>query len=869
MTEPALPTGTPTFLFTDIEGSTRLLDELGAAYKDTLELHRRLLLDAFATQAGIPLGSEGDSFFVVFANASQAVAAALEGQRALAGATWPQGRTVRVRMGIHTGEADVVGDNYVGMAVHVAARVSAAGHGGQVLVTDITAQLAGSPPATDLGRHRLKDVGEVRLLQLRAPGLDEEFPPLRSLSSLPNNLPAAVDVFVGRLMELNEIRQSLGECRLVTLTGPGGCGKTRLALEVATALLPTFADGVWFVGLATASDETRVIPAIAETLHVQDRPEGSSLESVIAWLRERELLLLLDNAEHVVEAVGDVCQQLLAACPRLRIVVTSRELLGVRGERAMRTPPLAVPEDAALAGVSDAVELFLTRASAAAPDFDPGRADLALVTQLCRRLDGLPLAIELAAARLRSLSLEQLAKRIDDRFRLLSGGARADLPRQRTLEAVVAWSYELLTEGERLVFVRLSVFPSHFTLEMAEAVVSGGAVDELDVVDHLSRLVEKSLVATVEVGGELRYRLLETLRQYGQDRLLEAGEADALRDRLLDWSLAATAAIEAVMRTPAMDDELREAQLNAETHRGSMAWAGLRDRHVDALRIASMVPIVHNKAERRVEIVARLAAAEASGELGDFARGSAYATIGNLANEQTDWTGAVEAERQAAECFGRIGAHRLAAWARYVSVHAAWGLGDLESLDRELDDALAYFRSSDDAMGLGYSLWVASLRDADLARAAEQASEADALLRKANVPMGIAHNAEGRGIIALEAGDVAAAASFISEALQLFSEYENLGCAAHALEAAAVVIARATPGSPVGPELLAAAEVLRLRSGQGHRPWEIRARLGAIEDLVGPEDAGASAGGREHDLRSATQLAQSALRRSTDVRAER
>ena len=869
MTGQALPTGTPTFLFTDIEGSTRLLDDLGATYKETLELHRRLLLGAFADHGGVAVGSEGDSFFVAFANASAAVGAAIDGQRALAGASWPEDRRVRVRMGIHTGEADVVGDTYVGMAVHVAARVSAAGHGGQVLVTDVTAQLAGSPEARDLGRHRLKDVGEVRLLQLKAPGLDEDFPALRSLSSLPNNLPAAVDVFVGRQMELGELRAALDENRLVTLTGPGGSGKTRLALEVAATLLPSFADGVWFIGLASASDDSRIVPAIAQALHIEDRFDASTVDSVAAWLAERETLLLLDNCEHVVEAVGAACQRLLAACPRLRILCTSRELLGVRGERAMRTPPLGVPDDPALAGVSDAVELFLTRAVAAAPNFDAGRADLGVVVQLCRRLDGLPLAIELAAARLRALSLTQLAARLDDRFRLLTGGTRADLPRQRTLEAVVAWSYDLLTDAERTVFMRLSVFPSHFTLEMAEAVVAGGVVDALDVVDHVSRLVEKSLVITLEVAGSLRYRLLETLRQYGQDRLMEGGETDVLRDRLLDWAMSGTAGIEEVLRTPAMDDALLEAQVNAVTYRASMEWAGLRGRHADALRIAAMVPIAHNKAERRAEIVRRLETAEAEGDLGDFARGSAYATIGNLAYEQSDWAGAVEADLRAVECFQRIGADRLAAWAQFLSVHAAWGLGDLETVDRLLEEATAFFRASGDEMGLGYSLWVAAQRNADLEEAAAQATEADLLLRRARVPMGIAHNAEGRGIIALERGDLSSSSSFISEAIELFAEYDNLGCTAHAIEAAAVVVARTSPGSVLGPELLAAAEALRVRSGQGHRPWEVRARLGAIEDLMSSvaaaDEEAARRSGQDHDLRSAADLALVALRRVTDV----
>ena len=861
----ALPTGTPTFVFTDIEGSTKLLDALGPRYKDTLDLHHRLLLAAFDRHGGIPVGTEGDSFFVAFASASAAVAAAADVQRALAAAAWPDDRRVRVRIGIHTGEADVVGDTYVGMAVHVAARVSAAGHGGQVLLTDVTAQLAGGPSVVDLGRHRLKDVGDLHLLQLRGDGLETDFPPVRSLSSLPNNLPAAVDVFIGRQMELAEIRAALEENRLVTLTGAGGSGKTRLALEAASAVLPTFADGVWFVPLATATDETRIVPTITQALHIQDRPDEPILDTVTAWLRDRETLLLLDNCEHLVEPVGAVAHHLLTACPKLRILATSREFLDVRGERAMRTPPLGVPDDPGLAGISDAVELFVIRAAAAAPSFDPARADLDLVAQLCRRLDGLPLAIELAAARLRSLSLEQLAKRLDDRFRLLTGGARTDLPRQRTLEAVVAWSYELLTEEERAVFERLSVFPHHFTLEMAEAVAAGGIVDELDVVDHVCRLVEKSLVTTVDVDGAQRYRLLDTLRQYGQDRLLESGTADELRDRLLEWAMAGVAEIEAVIRTPAMDDALRAAQADAVTYRSLLEWAAFRGRHRDALRIASMVPIDPNKHERRDEVVRRLSSAEAAGELDDFVRGSALSAIGNLAYEQSDWDGALAADAEAVAAFERAGEPRLATWARYLSVHAAWGRGDMETLDRLLAETTAAFRELGDEMGLGYALWVASLRNPDLDAATEQAAEADALLRRLGVPMGIAHNLEGRGIVAFERGDVDEASRHIAEAIEMFTDYQNLGCAAHAIEAAAVVIARTAPESTTAPELLAAADALRERSGQGHRPWEVRNRLGVLEHLmpdVGAEDRETiRQAGVQHDLTSAANLALASLRR--------
>jgi len=320
---------------------------------------------------------------------------------------------------------------------------------------------------------------------------------LAALSASRNNLPTPVDSFIGRQIELAEITEAVRAYRMVTLTGPGGSGKTRLALEAAASLMPEFADGVWLVTLVTVNDGQRLPGTVAQVLGVSERADEAIADTLQGWLQGRDLLLILDNCEHVVEAVSGFCERLLPACSRLRILATSREFLDVRGEHAIQTPPLAVPDDPALAPLSDAVQLFLARAAAGAPWFRPDEADLRTVMQVCRRLDGLPLAIELAAARLRALSLSQLAARLDDQFWLLTGGSRAQVPRQRTLEATVAWSYDLLSEVEQRAFARLAVFPDHFTFDMAEAVVSEPPVSELDVVDIVARLVDKSLVTTV------------------------------------------------------------------------------------------------------------------------------------------------------------------------------------------------------------------------------------------------------------------------------------------------------------------------------------------------------------------------------------
>lgn len=827
-----LPRGTVAFLFTDIEGSTQLLETYGDAYAAALMRHRELLIAACTDHGGVVVRPEGDALFVAFQKASDAIGAAVAGQRAVTAEPWPGDMVLRVRMGLHAGEVDVVHDDYVGMSVHVAARVSSAAHGGQVLVTEETSRLAGDLETLDLGLHRLKDVGEFRLLQLLGPGLLESFPPPRTATVLPNNLPAQVDSFIGRQQELADVKKAVGTDRLVTLTGAGGSGKTRLALEAAEALLPDFVDGVWLIPLASLTDERRLVEFVAQTLRVSDQPTEAIADSLERWLRERRLLLVLDNCEHVIHAAVEFCDRYLQACRGLRIVATSREILGLRGERALSTPPLSVPEDDGLVADCDAVNLFVERAEAVA---GPGCFDLAqlpLVAQVCRRLDGLPLAIELAAARTRSMSIDQIATRLGDRFRLLTGKADGHLSRSRTLEAVVAWSFELLSETEKKAFGRLSIFPDHFSLEMAEAVIADDATEEADVLDLVSRLVDKSLVSTVLGPDGRRFRLLETLREYGTGRLMSDDAVDDARRKLFAWAVRDTKELSRVMRTPAMDDALRQATINAATFRAVMDWALEHGEPAAALRIASLVPITTHRGERRDEILRCLGAAERNGEVDDLSVGEAWAAIGNIAFEQDDPTASRTANRRAIEHFLAAGRSRLAAWTQYLDVHAAWAAGELDEVDRLVEEAIRHFRSERDQMGLGYCLWVASQRTGDLGAGAALAAEADQLLREAGVPLGVAHNVEGRGIIAYEQGRFAEAAGFVAEAVTTFASYENLGCTAHAVEAAAVIIGVKPSGRPVALELLASAEELRVQSGQGHRPWEIRSRLGSIESRI-------------------------------------
>ena len=687
---------------------------------------------------------------------------------------------------------------------------------------------------------------------------------IAALTASRNNLPTPVDSFVGRQMELGEITEAIRAGRLVTLAGPGGSGKTRLALEAAASLMREFADGVWFVALATISEGQRLPGTVAQVLGVSDRADEDIVDTLQAWLRNRELLLILDNCEHVVEAAGGFCERLLPTCGRLRILATSREFLDLRGEHAIQTPPLAVPDDLALASLSDAVQLFLARAAARAPWFQPDEADLGTVMQICRRLDGLPLAIELAAARLRALSLAQLAARLDEQFWLMIGGSRTEIPRQRTLEAVVAWSYNLLSEVEQRTFARLAVFPDHFTMEMAEAVVPGFGVGELEVVDILSRLVNKSLVTTVNAPDGLRYQLLEMLRQYGWHRLIEGGEAGRIQEGLFTWAMSGVEQLEMVIRTPAMDDALQKAAINAVTYHAAMRWADSHGKDGAALRIAAMVPLSLHGWERRTEILARLTRAEGEGQLDDVVAGHAWTAIANLSFEQSDWQASLQASTRAFEHFRAAGLPRLTAWAQYFCSISAWGAGQLAESEYLVTEVIANFRRERDDMGLGWSLCMAALRSADPEAAKQMAAEADELLRRVGVPMGVAHNLEGRGIIAFEAGELSEAANFLTQAIQAFASYGNIGCTAHALEAAAVVIAAASRDrDSLAAELLTAAEQFRRQSGQQHRPWEMRARLGPLKDRIvaasATPDTAAPVPGRQYTLSVASMLAAQAL----------
>jgi predicted ATPase/class 3 adenylate cyclase len=539
--------GTLTFLFTDVEGSTRLARKLGdGRWAQVLEEHRRILRAAFQAHGGREVDAQGDAFFVVFAQATNAALAAIEGQRALSGHDWPEDSPVRIRVGLHTGEAVLRGGHYIGQEVHRASRICDAGHGGQIVASRATAELIGQslPEGAalhELGPHHLKDLEEPqRLFQLDGPGLRSDFPLLRSLET-PHNLPAERSSFVGRAKEIEALRRSLVEHRNVTLTGIGGSGKTRLALRVANLVLGHFRDGAFFVELASVSDPDLLPQTIATSAGIsladslgaasQRTPE----DRLISALAQQECLLVIDNCEHLVDPVADLLDRVLEACPGVTILATSREALGVEGEHITRVPSLSVPDELSDTESAEAVMLFVQRASAAKSDFALDADSREPVAEICRRLDGIPLAIEFAAARVSHLSPRQIADRLQDRFRLLTGGRRR-IQRQQTLAGALDWSHDLLVMGEQVLFRRLAVFAGSFGIDATEVICSSGEVSADSVLDILGSLVAKSLVVpAADDAGEARYRLLETVRMYASEKLAGAGEAEAVRQRHRDW----------------------------------------------------------------------------------------------------------------------------------------------------------------------------------------------------------------------------------------------------------------------------------------------------------------------------------------------
>jgi predicted ATPase/class 3 adenylate cyclase len=670
-----LPTGTVTFLFTDIEGSTRLLEELGTdRYELLQDEHAAILRGAIEGGGGTIVRVEGDAFFAAFPTPAGALRAAVSAQRDLTAHPWPEDAAFRVRMGLHSGEGRLGGGDYIGLDPNRAARIAAAAHGGQVVISDATRalvehQLLDGVALRDLGVHRLKDIAHAEhLFDLVIDGLPSDFPALKTLDARPNNLPLQLTSFVGRQAEIAEAVRLMGQNRLVTLTGPGGTGKTRLALAVGTELLSSFPDGVFLVELAALVDPGQVCPTICEVLGVREEPGRDLIDTLVNRLMGQELLLILDNFEHLLEAVP-VVGEVLRRVGAVRILATSRTPLGLYGEQELPVPPLARPDpldlpEPEVLSRSEAVALFLDRAREARPSFQVTDENSAAVAEICARLDGLPLAIELAASRINVLSPQAILSRLDRRLDLLTGGARNVPERQRTLRGAIDWSYDLLEKPERLLFARLSAFAGGADLEAAEAVCNPDGDLEVATLDGLASLVDTGLVRRAETTGDPRFGMLETIREYARERLDADWDADETRRRHANYFLELA--------------EASERDITAEDHAGLQRL----DLEHDNIQAAFRWTIENGEAERGMVAAATIWRFWLfRGQLG-------------IGQAWLDRLLAVPGERTEARARAHEAAGSLAYWQ-----------ADLPKTERHYEDALAIYRDLGDRAGIARALY--------------------------------------------------------------------------------------------------------------------------------------------------------------------
>ena len=881
-----LVAGTVTLVFTDIEGSTLLLEQLKDRYANVLSDHHRLLREAFGMRGGSEHDAAGDGLYFTFPSARAALAGAVDAQRAVLAHTWPDGVSVRVRMGLHTGEPVSADVGLVGLDVHRAARIAAAGHGGQILLSQTVRDLVGRevPPGVslvDLGEHRLKDLADSqRLFQAVAGGLPADFPALRTIESRPNNLPRQLSSFVGRQRELGDARAILKGAPLLTLTGPGGVGKTRLSLQIAADVLDEFEDGCWVVELGALADEGLVLESIAAALGVAEQPGRPLSSTLVDHLRTRRVLVLLDNCEHLLEATARHAHVLLTGCPTLRILATSREALGISGESVFPVPSLGLPDadrpaTAEQASQWEAVRLFVDRAAAVDPNFRLTDQNARAVIQVCQRLDGIPLALELAAARVRALPVEQIAARLDDRFRLLTGGSRVAVTRHQTLRATIDWSYDLLSEDERAVLRRMSVFAGGGTLSAAEAVCLGGEVTKGDVLDLLSRLVDKSLVvsgASVSeasgsnaVAAEGRFRLLETVRQYARERLLDSGETEAAFRRHRDWYLALVERAKPDFFSgppPAQwlevfdreHDNLRAALEWSSTEPGG-TQAGLRmtaalwryweirgyfvegrrwlertlaatDGDVSSLRANALTGagiLAHIQGDYPAALAFHEQSLVQHRQLGNpHSIAHAAHNLANVAADQGDYTRARELYREHNEISRSLGDRRATAIGLINLADAVSRHGDVSGARSHFEESVEILRQIGDRWGIAFALdsWaLAASRSSDLELARSLHEDALAISRELGDERGVARTLMHLAEVAAHEGDLTRATSLYRECLHIRHALRDMPGIATAMEKLAwVVMADAAEDAT---RLLGAAEALRESI---HAPVPVAAR---------------------------------------------
>jgi predicted ATPase/class 3 adenylate cyclase len=868
------PTGTVTFLFTDIEGSTRLWERNPEAMQQALARHDEILRDVIEQHGGYDFKTVGDAFCCAFSTASDALEAALVAQRALLGAKWGDTGPLRVRMTLHTGATEERDGDYFGPPLNRVARLLSAGHGGQVLLSAaaqemVRDQLPAGTGLRDLGELRLKDLFRPeRVFQLVASDLPSEFPPLRTLDYYRNNLPIQPTPLVGREKEVAEVCEWLSrpEVRLLTLTGAGGTGKTRLALQAAAELTEEFEEGVFFVSLAAISDPELVVGAVAGTLGVKEMGGRPVLETLTDYLREKQLLLILDNFEQVLEA-APIVSELLSAAPNLKVLATSRIPLRLYGEHEYSVPSLALPDlQRAPSGERltqyEAVRLFIERAQAAKADFSVTNDNALAVAQICHRLDGLPLAIELAAARIKLLTPQAMLARLGNRLKLLTGGAR-DLPeRQRTLRATLEWSHALLEWDERALFGRLSVFARGRTLEAIEAVCDPEGDLAVEVLDGVGSLVDKSLLRQEEgVGGEPRFVMLETVHEFAREKLEESGEGEKVRRRHAAFFLAFAEGVEPRLWGPEDTMWLHRLEAELDNMREALSWALERGEAELGLRLAAALwrfweaRGYYDEGRRWLED-----ALEKKGRASASVRAKALMAVAWLAHAQVDVDRAEAAAQEGLKLSDEVEiGSSLAASFRILLGIAARIRGDYERAKDLVKESLKLSQEAHDKLGIahallelgnasdswyeakefyeeaitlcrevGYAVRLAdilgslgyiSLLEGDYARAVELNEEAAALRREHGYKGRLEFDLDNLGWAALLQGDHERARTSFEDSLTLCKELGEKMIASESLEGLACVAA-AEGESERAARLFGAAESLREAVGYQHDPEE-------------------------------------------------
>ena len=785
-----LPTGTVTFLFTDIEGSTRLMQELGDKYVQLQVDHHAILRAAFREQEGSELRTEGDSFFCVFKSALSGCQAAAQAQREFARHEWPGGNAIRVRIGLHTGEAPLVGDEYIGLDVHHAARVEAAAHGGQILMSEATRSLVESSlPAglsvRDMGTHRLKDLARPEhLFQLVVEGAPDVFPPLRTLESTPNNLPTQLTSFVGRERDVEEGKRLLRGTRVLTLTGPGGIGKTRLSLQVAADLVHEFPGGVYFVPLSALRDADLVVSAVAQSVGIPVSGNRVPAEAVEEYLRDRKVLLVLDNYEQLLPDGAVAVAGLLQASPELKVIVSSRAPLRIYGEQELAVEPLRIPDMKALPSAGalsqfEAVKLFIERAVAAKHDFQVTNENAPAIAGICERLDGLPLAIELAAARIKLFNPHALLTRLESSASVLGSGSR-DLPgRQQTLAGAIAWSYDLLDEPHKRLFRRFSVFARGGHLEQAEEVCGPASELGLDVLTGLDDLADQSLIRRLPDYDEPRLLMLQVIREYAFEMLQASGEADAIRDRHAKAMQALADRLSPLLFGADQKKCLDRLELDNDNFRAAFDWYVSQGDARRAMLLGAAywrfwqmrghlregrtrLDAILSLTSAHEDPVARALGLEAAGGIA-YWQGDMHAA-GAFYDENLVLARATQDPRQIANALYN------ASFAYQITQR------DIPKAQGLLEEAVPIYRELADDRGYAQCLWALGqtyFRGNEDAKAIEPLDEAIEIFRRLGNRFGLGWALFVRAILALRLNDTPKAKRYDLEALRIFADAED------------------------------------------------------------------------------------------------